>query len=78
MTAHLNLEQRALARRLRAQKMSLRARLEMPDPLSGFLDVVEDYIVNFYNVERRHSALGYLPPVEVEAVELSKNALILT
>jgi len=27
---------------------------------------IGDYIDNFYNVERRHSSLGYLNPIEFE------------
>lgn len=37
-----------------------------------------DFIVNFYNVERRHSGLGYLAPKEFEAIESSENPFTLT
>ena len=30
------------------------------------IDAIADYIDNFYNVERRHSHLGYLSPIEFE------------
>ena len=37
-----------------------------------------DYIVNFYNIERRHSSLNYLTPFEFEALESVKNPFNLT
>ena len=37
-----------------------------------------DYIVNFYNIERRHSSLNYLTPFEFEALESVKNPFTLT
>ena len=37
-----------------------------------------DYICNFYNSERRHSAIDYLTPKEFEAIESSKNPSVLT
>lgn len=33
-----------------------------------------DYIVNFYNPQRRHSSLGYLTPDEFEALPSAKPA----
>ena len=32
-----------------------------------------DYLVNFYNPHRRHSALGYLTPDEFEALSSTKT-----
>lgn len=34
-----------------------------------------DYIDNFYNVERRHSYLGNISPVEFEALYMSTNSI---
>jgi putative transposase len=37
-----------------------------------------DYIVNFYNKERRHSSIDYLTPIEFEELQLTKTQTQLT
>ena len=38
--------------------------------LSG---AIADWLDNFYNTERRHSALNYLTPVEFETLQLTQT-----
>ena len=43
-------------------------------PLDGFLTAVHiSFIEGFYNPSRRHSALGYLSPIEYERLNHELN-----
>jgi transposase InsO family protein len=37
-------------------------------------DVIADYIENFYNANRRHSAIGYATPVDHERITRASKA----
>ncbi len=35
---------------------------------------IDDYIENFYNTRRRHSAIGYVSPIEFEMMFMREEA----
>jgi len=37
---------------------------------------IGDYIENFYNIERRHSYLGYLNPIEFELRSKTQHSVV--